>query len=200
MFYFNNKIRIIGGCWRGRKILVSDIPTVRPTPSRVRETVFNWLSPVIKDARCLDCFAGSGALGFEAMSRSAGRVTLLEKNSRISALISHNLQKLQGNKAEVITTDALFWLAQPGIVFDIVFIDPPFRSKMINPTLDILEKYGRLSKHAWIYIETEIENSSLIVPSNWQLHRRKIAGKVLYRLYVRNDYRKLKQVIPMYLK
>ncbi|RLR17926.1 16S rRNA (guanine(966)-N(2))-methyltransferase RsmD [Sodalis-like symbiont of Bactericera trigonica] len=165
------QIRIIGGRWRGRKLPVPDSPGLRPTTDRVRETLFNWLAPpVIQGARCLDCFAGSGALGLEALSRAAASVTLLEQDHGVSAQLARNLLVLQAQQAEVITTDSLRWLAQPGAVFDVVFIDPPFRHGMITATVTALEQHRRLADDAWIYIET---------------HRGKIAGQVSYWLYIR---------------
>ncbi|CAJ0997399.1 16S rRNA (guanine(966)-N(2))-methyltransferase [Sodalis praecaptivus] len=180
------QIRIIGGRWRGRKLPVPDSPGLRPTTDRVRETLFNWLAPVIQEARCLDCFAGSGALGLEALSRGAASVTLLEQDRAVSAQLAKNLQVLQAQQCQVITADSLRWLAQPGDAFNVVFIDPPFRQGMITNTVAILERHRRLADDAWIYIETETEGLSPEVPPHWQLHREKIAGQVAYRLYIRH--------------
>ncbi|BAE73358.1 Ribosomal RNA small subunit methyltransferase D [Sodalis glossinidius str. 'morsitans'] len=180
------QIRIIGGRWRGRKLPVPDSPGLRPTTDRVRETLFNWLAPVIQGARCLDCFAGSGALGLEALSRAAASVTLLEQDRAVSAQLARNLLVLQAQQAEVITTDSLRWLAQPGAVFDVVFIDPPFRHGMITATVTALEQHRRLADDSWIYIETETEGPAPEVPAHWQLHREKIAGQISYRLYIRH--------------
>lgn len=180
------QIRIIGGRWRGRKLPVPDSPGLRPTNDRVRETLFNWLAPVIQGARCLDCFAGSGALGLEALSRAAASVTLLEQDRAVSAQLSRNLQVLQTQQAQVITADSLRWLAQPGDAFDVVFIDPPFRHGMITATVAALEQHRRLADDAWIYIETEKEGPAPEVLAHWQLHREKTAGQVAYRLYIRH--------------
>ncbi|MGL9769749.1 MAG: 16S rRNA (guanine(966)-N(2))-methyltransferase [Sodalis sp. (in: enterobacteria)] len=183
---FPGKIRIIGGRWRGRKLLVPDSLGLRPTSNRVRETLFNWLAPVIQDARCLDCFAGSGALGIEALSRDAASVTLLERDNVISAHLARNLLVLQAHQAEVITINNLRWFAQSRSVFDIVFIDPPFRHGMITTTVTALEQHRCLADDAWIYIETEMEGSAPEVPAHWQIYREKIAGQVAYRLYIRH--------------
>lgn len=180
------QIRIIGGRWRGRKLPVPDSPGLRPTINRVRETLFNWLAPVIQEAYCLDCFAGSGALGLEALSRGAASVTLLEQVHAVSAQLARNLQVLQAQQAQVITADSLRWLAQPGDAFNVVFIDPPFRHSIITSTVTILERHRRLADDAWIYIETETEGPTPEVPAHWQLHRKKIAGQVAYRLYIRH--------------
>lgn len=184
--YYPGQIRIIGGRWRGHKLLVTKKPGMRPTPDRVRETLFNWLAPVIKNARCLDCFAGSGALGLEALSRGAGSVTLLEQNYKVSIQLVKNLQILQTQQAQVITVNSLRWLAQQGDSFDVVFIDPPFRQNMIPQTINTLERYQRLANEASVYIETEADGHMPDVPSNWQLHRGEVTGQVAYRLYLRH--------------
>lgn len=180
------QIRIIGGRWRGRKLEVINSPGLRPTTNRVRETLFNWLAPVIQEARCLDCFAGSGALGLEALSRGAASVTLLEQNRAVSAQLARNLQLLHVQQTQVITVDSLRWLAQPGDAFNVVFIDPPFRQGMVTDILAVLERYRLLADGAWIYIETEIKGSDPKVPLQWQLYRKKEAGQVAYRLYIRH--------------
>ncbi|MDG0807021.1 16S rRNA (guanine(966)-N(2))-methyltransferase [Pectobacterium brasiliense] len=179
------QIRIIGGQWRGRKLPVPDSPGLRPTTDRVRETLFNWLAPVIQQARCLDCFAGSGALGLEALSRYAAHATLLEMERAVAQQLTQNLALLRAEHAEVVNTDSLSWLAKPGTPFDVVFLDPPFRKELLNNTLALLEQQGWLAPDAWIYVETEAENAQLTIPENWQLHREKIAGQVAYRLYIR---------------
>lgn len=183
--YSFGKIRIIGGQWRGRKLPVIGHPSLRPTTERIRETLFNWLAPVIRSARCLDCFAGSGALGLEALSRYAASVTLLEQNRAVSAQIFKTLQLLQvQEEAQVINTTSLKWLSQPGDTYDVVFIDPPFRQGMIDKTITILEKYSRLAPEAWIYVEMEAQGPTLSIPAYWQVYREKLAGQVIYRLYL----------------
>lgn len=183
--YSFGKIRIIGGQWRGRKLPVIGNPSLRPTTERIRETLFNWLAPVIRGARCLDCFAGSGALGLEALSRYAASVTLLEQNRAVSAQIFQTLQLLQvQEEAQVINTTSLKWLSQPGDTYDVVFIDPPFRQGMIDKTIKILEQYSRLAPGAWIYVEMEAQGPNLSIPAYWQVYREKLAGQVIYRLYL----------------
>lgn len=189
------QIRIIGGRWRGRKLLVLDSPGLRPTTDRVRETLFNWLAPVIHEARCLDCFAGSGVLGLEALSRGAKSVTLLEQDRAVSAQLTKNLQVLQAQQAQVIITDSLIWVAPPDNEFNVVFIDPPFRQGMIKDTVAMLEKHRCLAENAWIYIETEMEGLAPEVPPHWELYREKIAGQVAYRLYIRHPTRYAGEVI-----
>ncbi len=179
------QIRIIGGQWRGRKLPVPDSPGLRPTTDRVRETLFNWLAPVLHDARCLDCFAGSGALGMEALSRYASHVTLLEADRQVCNQLKQNAALLKAEQAEIVNTNSLNWLAQPGNAYDVVFIDPPFRRDLLNQTLALLEEYGWLADEAWIYVEAESENGAVQDPANWRLHREKVAGQVAYRLYTR---------------
>ncbi|MBK5144040.1 16S rRNA (guanine(966)-N(2))-methyltransferase [Budviciaceae bacterium BWR-B9] len=179
------QIRIIGGQWRGRKLPVPDSPGLRPTTDRVRETLFNWLAPVLNEARCLDCFAGSGALGFEALSRYAGKTVLLESERSIAQQLQQNLQRLNSDKGQVVHTNALQWLAQAGTPFDVVFLDPPFRRNLLTETFTLLEQQGWLADEAWIYVEAETEHAVSDAPANWHLHREKTAGQVAYRLYVR---------------
>lgn len=180
------QIRIIGGQWRGRKLPVPNSPGLRPTTDRVRETLFNWLAPVIQGARCLDCFAGSGALGLEALSRYAGSVTLLEFERPVAQQLEKNLALLQGN-GKVVNTNTLSWLANSAQPFDVVFLDPPFRKGLLAETVTLLEQQGWLADEAWIYVEAEAESAAADVPANWQLHREKVAGQVAYRLYIRSQ-------------
>jgi 16S rRNA (guanine966-N2)-methyltransferase len=177
------QIRIIGGKWRGRKLPVPDSPGLRPTTDRVRETLFNWLAPIIQGARCLDCFAGSGALGLEALSRYAHEAVLLEADRHVATQLSSNLTLLNAENGQVVNTNSLQWLAQPGQPFDLVFLDPPFRKGLLAETIDLLEKFNWLAADAWIYVEAEAESTAAYVPASWQLHREKIAGQVTYRLY-----------------
>lgn len=180
------QIRIIGGKWRGRKLPVPDSPGLRPTTDRVRETLFNWLAPMIQGARCLDCFAGSGALGLEALSRYAGEAILLEADRHVAKQLSSNLTLLSAENGQVVHTNSLQWLAQPGQPFDLVFLDPPFRKDLLAETINLLEQFNWLAAEAWIYVEAEAESAAADVPASWQLHREKIAGQVAYRLYIRN--------------
>ncbi|WES90059.1 16S rRNA (guanine(966)-N(2))-methyltransferase [Dickeya fangzhongdai] len=181
------QIRIIGGQWRGRKLPVPDSPGLRPTTDRVRETLFNWLAPVIQQSRCLDCFAGSGALGLEALSRYAAHATLLEAERNVARQLTQNLSLLRADNAEVANADTLQWLAKPAPQpYDVVFLDPPFRRGLLDDTLRLLEAGDWLAEEAWIYIETEAENRTLAIPSTWTLHREKTAGQVSYRLYIRH--------------
>jgi 16S rRNA (guanine966-N2)-methyltransferase len=182
----SGQIRIIGGQWRGRKLPVPDSPGLRPTTDRVRETLFNWLAPYMVDARCLDCFSGSGALGLEALSRYAASATLLEMERHVAQQLQKNLATLKAGNARVVNTNTLAFLAESGTPHDVVFIDPPFRKGMLEETLDLLERNGWLADEAMIYVESEVENGLPVVPASWTLHREKVAGQVAYRLYHRD--------------
>lgn len=180
----SGQIRIIGGQWRGRKLPVPESPGLRPTTDRVRETLFNWLAPSIVDANCLDCFAGSGALGLEALSRYAASATLLEMERGVAQQLQ-NLATLKASNAKVVNTNTLAFLAQAGTPHHIVFVDPPFRKGLLEETLKLLENNGWLSDEALVYIESEVENGLPPVPMNWHVYREKVAGQVAYRLYQR---------------
>ncbi|WP_318365863.1 16S rRNA (guanine(966)-N(2))-methyltransferase [Enterobacter sp.] len=181
----SGQIRIIGGQWRGRKLPVPDSPGLRPTTDRVRETLFNWLAPSMVSARCLDCFAGSGALGLEALSRYASAATLIEMERGVAQQLQQNLAALKAANAKVVNTNTLTFLNQPGTPHDIVFVDPPFRKGLLDDTLRLLEDNGWLADDALIYVESEVENGLPPVPLHWDLHREKVAGQVAYRLYHR---------------
>ncbi|EGT4507059.1 16S rRNA (guanine(966)-N(2))-methyltransferase [Cronobacter sakazakii] len=183
----SGQIRIIGGQWRGRKLPVPDSPGLRPTTDRVRETLFNWLAPYLVGARCLDCFAGSGALGLEALSRYAADATLLEMERGVAQQLQKNLATLKSSAAKVVNTNTLNFLNQNGEPHDIVFVDPPFRKGLLEETLNLLETRGWLAPQALIYVESEVENGLPPVPASWQLHREKVAGQVAYRLYLRES-------------
>lgn len=181
------QIRIIGGQWRGRKLPVLDKEGLRPTTDRVKETLFNWLAPDIVNARCLDCFSGSGSLGFEALSRYAREAVLLERDRQVAQQLKTNATLLKATNANVVNEDTLVWLDRAGSAFDIVFVDPPFRQDILNKTIRLLEDRGWLAENAVIYIESEAEQQQLVIPKNWHLHREKMAGQVMYRMYVRQS-------------
>ncbi|MDT9587235.1 MAG: 16S rRNA (guanine(966)-N(2))-methyltransferase RsmD [Candidatus Arsenophonus melophagi] len=181
------QIRIIGGKWRGRKLPVYNSIDLRPTTNRIRETVFNWLMPVIREARCLDCFAGSGALAIEALSRNAASATLIELKRPIVKLLVAILNQLQAENVQVINSNTLNYLAHSSTVYDVIFLDPSFRKNLLQKTASLLEENGWLTKNCWIYVEAEAEANLATLPKNWQLHRKKVAGKVSYSLYNRHE-------------
>lgn len=178
----SGQIRIIGGAWRGRKLRFSTHAGLRPTPDRVRETLFSWLQPVILNARCLDLFAGSGALGLEASSRGAAQVVMVERSLQACREIRIQLEVLAARGVEVITADSLAYLRGSAQEFDIVFLDPPFDSGLLEPCCQYLESSGWLVPGAYIYLEAPGRDSLPSLPSNWNLLRSKQAGEVGYYL------------------
>ncbi|MGF1911625.1 16S rRNA (guanine(966)-N(2))-methyltransferase RsmD [Vibrio kasasachensis] len=178
-------VRIISGLWRGRKLPVHDAQGLRPTTDRVKETVFNWLAQDVPQAKCLDLFAGSGGLGFEAASRQAEIVTLIELNPAVFKQLEKNIASLKAVNIAAKNTDALAFLSQPGTPQHVVFIDPPFRKGLLSETVSLLEQNGWLAEDAMIYIETEKELPIDGIPENWHLYREKNAGQVSFRLYHR---------------
>lgn len=178
-------IRLISGQWKGRKLPVLDAEGLRPTTDRVKETLFNWLAAEIRDAHCLDLFAGSGSLGFEALSRYAAHVTMVEFNRSVAQQLIKNLNTLGSRDAEIIHQDARVFLSQPAIPQDVVFLDPPFNKGFIEDICQRLENGGWLKEHAFIYIERELNGDLFTYPSNWNLIKDKKAGQVSYQLYQR---------------
>lgn len=182
-----NNLRIIGGEWRGRRIRFPGTGGIRPTPDRVRETLFNWLAPVIEGSRCLDLFAGSGALGLEALSRGAKAVTFIERDRLASAQLRETAALLAGNRAKVINADALTWLGGTPTLHDIVFLDPPFDSAVLADCMRTLETLGWLAPEASIYLEMPAKQGVPAVPETWVLHRTGRAGAVGYHLARRRN-------------
>jgi len=176
-----NQLRIIAGCWRGRKLSFAPVAGVRPTPDRVRETLFNWLSPVIRGARCLDLYAGSGALGIEAASRGASSVVLVDSDPQVVTRLREQLALLDASGVEVVQSSVEGWLSGAAEPFDIVFLDPPFRKNMLPACIRALESGGWLAADARVYIEAE-SNLELELPERWELTRSKRAGQVGYHL------------------
>lgn len=180
----SGQLRIIGGQWRSRKLPIHDLEGLRPTTDRVRETLFNWLAPYLAGARVLDCFAGSGALSLEALSRYADFAQQFEMQASAAKQLKDNLRTLDCNKGNVTQGDSLKLLASsPEEAFDIVFIDPPFNKDLVNQTLSLLEQNHWLNDDALIYIETETQHGQLSIPATWTLLKEKKAGQVNYRLY-----------------
>ena len=180
------QLRIIAGDWRSRRFSFPDGPGLRPTPDRVRETLFNWVAAYVPGARVLDPFAGSGALFLEALSRGASQALALDLNlASVSSLRGH-LQTLQCTAGQVQQADALRYLAeQSAQAYDLVFLDPPFHQNLLVPACQLLEERGWLAADAWVYTESEAAPSTLGLPANWRLHREKHAGQVYYSLWQR---------------
>jgi 16S rRNA (guanine966-N2)-methyltransferase len=188
----SNQLRIIGGEWRGRKLHFPDAPNLRPTPDRVRETVFNWLAPIIHGARCLDLFAGSGALGLEALSRGAAFTTFVDSHKKVTQGLQDHLKLLMANeKAEVIQADSVKFLSHAKLLntgsdfYDLVFIDPPYQLDLMEKVVWLLEENNYLSDNAMLYLEIEKRQSLPELPSNWQQLKDKTAGEVNYYLFKR---------------
>ena len=177
-----HQLRIIGGRWRGTKLHFPAVEAIRPTPDRVRETLFNWLAPTIGGARCLDLFAGSGALGLEALSRGAREVVFVDRDARVGAYLRETLVRLKSGAGKVLVGDAQRCLDEVPGPFDVVFLDPPFGAGMLPPLLAELAAVGKLSPGAFVYIETGAEAGEPVLPSGWALNRAGQAGKVGYHL------------------
>jgi len=178
-------VRIIAGQWRGRRLAFPARAGLRPTGDRLRETLFNWLQPHCAGARCLDLFAGSGALGLEAASRGAARVTLVEHDPETVRALRANCALLGAGMAELIEVDALAWLAgpPPAVPYDIAFVDPPFAAAALAAALRALAAPGWLAEWAWIYLETARDRPSPALPESWCRHREAVAGAVRCQLF-----------------
>lgn len=178
------EVRVIAGLWRGRKLSVLNAEGLRPTTDRVKETLFNWLMMDVANARCLDCFAGSGSLGIEALSRQAQAVVFLEKFANAAQQLKKNLASLKTDKGTVINTDTLTYLSQKNSTepFEIIFIDPPFHHNFVPQVLTLLQQNNWLAENALIYVETEKNHPSLLLAKNWQVIKEKSAGMVTSRL------------------
>jgi 16S rRNA (guanine966-N2)-methyltransferase len=182
-----NKLRIIGGDWRSRQLNFVDAPGLRPTPARVRETVFNWLRYEISGKQCLDLYSGSGALGFEAASRGAKSVIQVENNIQACRSLKDNALALSATQIKTVQSDVLRYLAGDAQVFDVVFLDPPFGLKLVIQKCQLLEQNAWLAKHAKIYVETERHFDLSGMPENWRLLKSKSAGEVGYHLFERAE-------------
>lgn len=178
-----NKLRIIGGRWRGVPVTFPSLPALRPSPDRVRETLFNWLQPVILGARCLDLFAGSGALGLEALSRGASHVDFVDSEPLIGRHLQETLRRLKTADGAVHTAEALRFLERPAATgYDIVFLDPPYASDLLPTICARLAQGGWLAREALIYLECPADRPLPELPAGWQVRRSKRAGQVGYHL------------------
>lgn len=178
--------RIIGGQWRSRRLPVADSPGLRPTTDRIRETLFNWLQWDIADARVLDIFAGSGSLGFEAASRGAAQVTLVDAIQPVCQQLQDNITLLNVSNMTVVTHNALTWLKQAHeSPYDIVFIDPPFREGLADDALAALDESSLLAEDNQVYLETE-KQWPLNLPTGWRVLKEKVHGQVCFRLLTKD--------------
>jgi len=177
------QLRIVAGNWRSRLLQIADVPGLRPTSERIRETLFNWLAPGIHGARCLDLCAGTGALGLEALSRGAGELVFVERSAVAFRTLESNIALLGGTNAEVLNVDAREYLLGPITKpFDIVFLDPPFAADLYDELCRLLTEQRWLADGARIYIEMDKDQPELLIPSGWQVSKNKTAGKVRYML------------------
>jgi 16S rRNA (guanine966-N2)-methyltransferase len=178
-----NSVRIIGGVWRGRRIEFPELPSLRPTPDRIRETLFNWLQHKISGARCLDLFAGSGALGIEALSRGAAEVVFVETAPAAAHALRAQLQRLGAEaRGRVQELGAARFLRTPGEPFDLVFLDPPFGQNALPEYLEQLAGGNWLKTGAQLYLECERAAGLPPLPAGWQVLKSKTAGEVGYHL------------------
>lgn len=176
-----SQLRIIGGRWRGRSLEFSAADGLRPTGARIRETLFNWLQDRIEGANCLDMFTGSGALAFEASSRDAGRVVMVENNPLTIRSIREQMAQFQATNMELWQGSALDFLKDSQSTFDLVLLDPPFAGSLLQPSLERLASGQHLSSGAFCYLEYP-QRDVPVLPKGWHFHRQKKAGEVGYGL------------------
>jgi len=177
------QLRIIGGTWRSRRIRFVTETGIRPTPDRVRETLFNWVQDVVPGAHCLDLYAGSGALGFEALSRGAAHVTFVDEDVRVIQQLQANFALLEAKNAAAVWSDAMEYLAAAkGGPFDLVFLDPPYRDHVLAECCQRLEDARLLAPGAWIYMEADCREPPPPLPAGWQYLHNRTAGQVGYHL------------------
>jgi 16S rRNA (guanine966-N2)-methyltransferase len=176
-------VRIVAGKWRGRFLPVADVAELRPTSERIRETVFNWLAPEIEGSRCLDLFAGTGVLGFEALSRGAAAAVLVERSGKACDALRQSARYLGATSAEIVCADALDHLrrAIPSPM-NIVFLDPPFGGQSPEQVLTLLHGRKWLAPRAAVYLEQDAGASIPSLPAGWTVRREKKAGNVRYSL------------------
>jgi len=176
------RLRIVAGIWRSRLLDIADVEGLRPTSERIRETLFNWLSPGIHGARCLDLFAGTGALGFEALSRGAGSAVFVERSPVAVRQLQGNVEMLEAGDASVVAQDAHGYLRSTDRPFDIVFVDPPFAADLLDETCRLLAESQLLADGALVYLEQDREKDEPNLPDGWRLSKNKTAGNVRYML------------------
>ena len=181
------EVRIIGGQWKRTKLPVADRPGLRPTPDRVRETLFNWLGQTLTGWRCVDAFAGSGALGFEAASRGAAQVVLLERERRLALSLNESKQRLNAAQLRIETVDALAWMARcVPASFELVFIDPPFDTPLVEPALALAARL--VVPQGFVYVEAGVAlQPAALADLGLTLHRQGRAGAVHFHLLQRTD-------------
>ncbi len=180
-------LRIIGGQWRGRKLKIPDVLNLRPTPDRVRETLFNWLAPYIAGAYCLDLFSGSGALGFEALSRGAAHAVMIDDSAVVVQLLQAEAAILKAENADIYRAKAPSQLKPIQKPFNIVFLDPPYGENLLLPCCFYLEEQNLLAPDAYIYLEARDNLEEGQLPVGWRILKSKRAGQVAYHLVKRES-------------
>ena len=178
----SGRLRIVAGKWRSRLLPVTDEPGLRPTSERIRETLFNWLASTIGGSRCLDLFAGTGALGLEALSRGAALVVFVENSARAVAALQDSANTLDAIDARILRQDALTFLKGEPLPFDIVFLDPPFAADLLGDLCRLLDVGGWLAEGARVYLEQDRERALPELPDGWTITNNKTAGQVRYAL------------------
>lgn len=176
-------VRIIAGDWRGRRLPVADVPGLRPSGDRSRETLFNWLQAYLRNADCLDLFAGTGVLGLEAVSRGAASAMLVEKDSLAAVTLRENVAKLVASQVSVVQAEAVSWLeGQKADSFDLVFIDPPFGKGLVLSALQALQAGRQLRADGLVYLETACAEAIQPDPACWEILREQELGEVRMQL------------------
>jgi 16S rRNA (guanine966-N2)-methyltransferase len=178
----SGRLRIVAGKWRSRLLPVADLPGLRPTAERIRETLFNWLANSIDGKCCLDLFAGTGALGFEALSRGAGQVVFVESSDRAVRVLQESASTLGVSGARILNEDALAYLSGESQPFDIVFLDPPFAADLLEELCKLLHDGNWLADGARIYLEQDRGRPLPELPDDWTILKDKTAGQVRYAL------------------
>lgn len=177
-----NQVRIIGGKWKARKIAFPDMAALRPSPDRVRETLFNWIHSMVFDSIGLDLFAGSGVLGFEALSRGAKRVIFVDQSSRVISTLQETQRQLGAENMEIHCAHAVDFLQTITIPFNFIFLDPPYYQGLLKPCLDQIHSRSLLAPKGFLYIEQERHECITMSYPNWNVVKEKRAGKVLFQL------------------
>jgi 16S rRNA (guanine966-N2)-methyltransferase len=177
------RVRIVAGKWRSRRLPVADVAGLRPTSGRIRETLFNWLAPVIEGSTCLDLFAGTGALGLEALSRGAAHAVFVERSPQAARALHDNIVRLDADNATVLAIDAVAYLEHSAPrPFDVAFLDPPFGDENLSTVCGLLDSRGWLAAGAVVYLEQDRCQTRPTLPEGWTLKREKQAGNVRYAL------------------
>jgi 16S rRNA (guanine966-N2)-methyltransferase len=182
-------VRIIAGKWRGRRLKVPEVKGLRPTPDRVRETLFNWLAPILPNAHCLDLFAGTGVLGFEALSRGAAHVVMIDNATQVISCLKKEQEAWGEEKMSIYQAEVPKQLRPASHPFDVVFIDPPYDANLLLPCCHFLETEHYLANSAYIYLEAQQVIKDNELPANWRIIKSKKAGQVFYHL----AYREIKK-------